>query len=189
MRPSHSNPHFQTHFRHNPSAHVIDELITPRRSASPPRWGRSCRSSWSSVYVLDEQGKSLLEADLVKCPAATLPQRREYLQRVARASVSESAVSRMLKPELLAPSCFTCKTDYLLSEPPRSRTWNLEIKSLCLGVSGLSEVPAVSAVSRVGKPDTRSLAISGIAGLVSKLVSEYPVMLAVYYSAKRCRSR
>ena len=46
---------------------------------------------------IDEQAKRLLQADLQKRPAATLPQRREYLQRVARVSVSESTVSRMLK--------------------------------------------------------------------------------------------
>jgi hypothetical protein len=42
------------------------------------------------------------------------------------------------------------------SEPPRTRTWNLEIKSLRSGVSGLSDVPAVSDVSGLGKPDPRS---------------------------------
>jgi len=46
---------------------------------------------------IDEQGKRLLEAGLEKRPAATLPQRREYLQKVARISVSESTVTRMLK--------------------------------------------------------------------------------------------
>jgi hypothetical protein len=41
------------------------------------------------------------------------------------------------------------------SEPPRTRTWNLEIKSLRSEVSGLSDVPAVSTVSGIGKPNAR----------------------------------
>lgn len=36
---------------------------------------------------------------------------------------------------LLAPLRSTCKTCFFTSEPPRTRTWNLEIKSLCRGVS------------------------------------------------------
>src|SRR5215210_2009829 len=35
----------------------------------------------------------------------------------------------------LAPQCFTCKSRLFSSEPPRTRTWNLEIKSLWRGVS------------------------------------------------------
>jgi transposase len=46
---------------------------------------------------IDEQGKRLLQADLQERPAATLPQRREFLQRVAGVRVSDSTVSRMLK--------------------------------------------------------------------------------------------
>ena len=46
---------------------------------------------------LDEGAKRLLEADLERRPAATLPERREYLKQVAGAQVSESTVSRMLK--------------------------------------------------------------------------------------------
>ena len=46
---------------------------------------------------IDEQGKRLLQADLKERPAATLPQRREFLQRVAGVKVSDSTVSRMLK--------------------------------------------------------------------------------------------
>ncbi len=46
---------------------------------------------------IDEQGKRLLEADLQERPAATLPQRREFLRRVAGVRVSDSTVSRMLK--------------------------------------------------------------------------------------------
>ncbi len=46
---------------------------------------------------IDEQAKGLLQADLKERPAATLPQRREFLQRVAEVRVSDSTVSRMLK--------------------------------------------------------------------------------------------
>jgi transposase len=45
---------------------------------------------------LDEAARKLLEADLEERPAATLPQRREFLARVARVRVSDSTVSRML---------------------------------------------------------------------------------------------
>ena len=46
---------------------------------------------------LDQGARRLLEADLEERPAATLPQRREFLGRVAGVEVSESTVSRMLK--------------------------------------------------------------------------------------------
>jgi transposase len=46
---------------------------------------------------MDETARRLLEADLEERPAATLPQRREYLGRVAGVRVSDSTVSRMLK--------------------------------------------------------------------------------------------
>jgi transposase len=46
---------------------------------------------------LQQGARRLLEADLEERPAATLPQRREFLGRVAGVEVSESTVSRMLK--------------------------------------------------------------------------------------------
>jgi transposase len=46
---------------------------------------------------LDDTARRLLEADLHERPAATLPQRREFLRRVADVRVSDSTVSRMLK--------------------------------------------------------------------------------------------
>ncbi|HZY56719.1 MAG TPA: helix-turn-helix domain-containing protein [Rubrobacteraceae bacterium] len=46
---------------------------------------------------LDEGARKLLEANLEKHPEATLPQRREFLQRVCGVSVSDSTVSRMLR--------------------------------------------------------------------------------------------
>src|SRR3712207_9518303 len=46
---------------------------------------------------IDEQGKKLLQADLQERPAATLSQRREFLQRVAGVGGRDSSGSRMLK--------------------------------------------------------------------------------------------
>jgi transposase len=46
---------------------------------------------------IDNNGRRLLEADLQERPAATLSQRREFLERVAGIRVSESTVSRVLK--------------------------------------------------------------------------------------------
>jgi transposase len=46
---------------------------------------------------LDESAKKLLEVDLEQRPAATLPERCEYLKQIIGARVSESTVSRMLK--------------------------------------------------------------------------------------------
>ena len=46
---------------------------------------------------LDEAATRLLEHDLEQRPAATLSQRREFLERVAGVKVSDSTVSRMLK--------------------------------------------------------------------------------------------
>ena len=46
---------------------------------------------------MDEGARRLLEYDMQKRPGATLPQRREYLQKVAGLKVSDSTVSRMLK--------------------------------------------------------------------------------------------
>jgi transposase len=46
---------------------------------------------------IDERGKRLLQMDLQERPAATLTQRREFLERVAGVKVSDSTVSRMLK--------------------------------------------------------------------------------------------
>ena len=46
---------------------------------------------------IGEEARRLLEADMEQRPTATLPQRREYLRKVAGVRVSESTVSRMLK--------------------------------------------------------------------------------------------
>jgi transposase len=58
--------------------------LTPKkRPGSPPKIGANA--------------KRLLEADLQERPTATLEERREFLGRVARVSVSKATVSRMLK--------------------------------------------------------------------------------------------
>ena len=58
-------------------------LAPKRRPGSKPKVGGAARR--------------LLEADLEERPAATLPQRRQFLERVAGVEVSDSTVSRMLK--------------------------------------------------------------------------------------------
>lgn len=58
--------------------------LTPKkRPGSPPKIGANA--------------KRLLEADLQERPTATLEERREFLGRAARVSVSKATVSRMLK--------------------------------------------------------------------------------------------
>jgi transposase len=46
---------------------------------------------------MDETARRLLEADIEEHPAATLFERREFLEKAAGVEVSESTVSRMLK--------------------------------------------------------------------------------------------
>ena len=46
---------------------------------------------------MDERARRLLEADLERHPAATLSERREFLQKAAGVRVSDSTVSRMLR--------------------------------------------------------------------------------------------
>ena len=47
--------------------------------------------------LLDEKAKRLLEADVEQRPFAKLSDRREYLQKVAGVSVSESTLSRAIR--------------------------------------------------------------------------------------------
>jgi transposase len=46
---------------------------------------------------LDEKARKLLEADVQQRPFAKLKDRREYLQKVAGVSVSESTLSRVIR--------------------------------------------------------------------------------------------
>jgi transposase len=67
-------------------AKLADEgcpLVPKKRPGSKPKTGQDARK--------------LLEADLEERPAATLAQRREFLQAICGVEVSESTVSRLLK--------------------------------------------------------------------------------------------
>jgi transposase len=73
-------------------------LSTVKRYAAIAREGKPLapKKRPGSEPKLDEAARKLLEADLQERPAATLPQRREFLARVAGVRVSDSTVSRML---------------------------------------------------------------------------------------------
>ena len=72
---------------------------TVKRYAALAREGRSLvpKKRPGSKPKMDEAARRLLEADLQERPAATLPQRREFLYLVAGVSVSDSTISRVLK--------------------------------------------------------------------------------------------
>jgi transposase len=73
-------------------------LSTVKRYAAVAREGKPLapKKRPGSKPKLDEASSKLLEADLEERPAATLPQRREFLARVTGVRVSDSTVSRML---------------------------------------------------------------------------------------------
>ena len=74
-------------------------VSTVKRYAATAREGRPLapKKHPGSKPKIDEGARRLLEADLQERPAATLPERREFLQRTCGVSVSDSTVSRMLK--------------------------------------------------------------------------------------------
>jgi transposase len=74
-------------------------LSTVKRYAAAAREGKPLapKRRPGSKPKLGEAARKLLQADLEERPAATLPQRREFLRRVAGVSVSDSTVSRVLK--------------------------------------------------------------------------------------------
>ena len=74
-------------------------LSTVKRYAATARQGKSLapKRHPCSEPKLDKAARRLLEADLQERPAATLPQRREFLARMAGVWVSDSTISRMLK--------------------------------------------------------------------------------------------
>jgi len=74
-------------------------VSTVKRYAAMAREGRPLapKKHPGSKPKIDEGARRLLEADLEERPAATLPERREFLQRTCGVSVSDSTVSRMLK--------------------------------------------------------------------------------------------
>jgi transposase len=75
-------------------------ISSVKRYVATYRGGRSLvapKKRPGSKLKLSESARRLLEADLEERPTAILPQRREFLERVAGENVSESTVSRMLK--------------------------------------------------------------------------------------------
>ncbi len=74
-------------------------LSTVKRYAAAAREGRSLapKKRPGSKPKLNEAARKLLEVDLRERPAATLPERREFLRRAGGVEVSDSTVSRMLK--------------------------------------------------------------------------------------------
>ena len=74
-------------------------VSTVKRYAATAREGRSLvpKKRPGSKPKMDQAAVRLLEADLRERPTATLPQRREFLSRVAGVRVSDSTLSRALK--------------------------------------------------------------------------------------------
>jgi transposase len=69
--------------RYVAAAHEWRSLAPKKRPGSKPK--------------LDGGARRLLETDLEERPAATLPQRREFLRRACGVEVSDSTVCRVLK--------------------------------------------------------------------------------------------
>jgi transposase len=74
-------------------------LSSVKRYAKAAREGRSLSPGKApgKKPLLDEKARRLLEADLEERPFAKLKDRREYLEKVAGVSVSESTLSRALR--------------------------------------------------------------------------------------------
>jgi len=75
-------------------------LSSVKRYALAVREGRSLspgKPTPGKRPKLDEKAKRLLEADVEERPFAKLADRREYLQKVAGVSVSESTLSRAIR--------------------------------------------------------------------------------------------
>ena len=74
-------------------------ISSVKRYVAAAREGRSLapKKRPGSKPKLDEGARRLLEADLEEPPAATLPERRDFLRRVRGVEVSDSTVSRDLK--------------------------------------------------------------------------------------------
>ena len=74
-------------------------ISSVKRYVAAAHQGRSLapRKRPGSKPKLDESAKRLLEADLQERPAASLPQRREFLRHVRGLEVSDSTISRILQ--------------------------------------------------------------------------------------------
>jgi len=68
----------------------VNQAVREGRSLSPGK-------APGKRALLDEKAKRLLEADVQERPFAKLSDRREYLQKVAGVSASESTLSRALR--------------------------------------------------------------------------------------------
>lgn len=74
-------------------------ISSVKRYVATARQGRSLapKKRPGSKPKLDEGARRLLEADLQKRPAATLPERAQFLRRACGVLVSDSTISRMLR--------------------------------------------------------------------------------------------
>lgn len=74
-------------------------ISSVKRYVAAARQGRSLapKKRPGSKPKLNGAERKLLEADLRERPAATLPERREFLRRVSGVEVSDSTVSRTLR--------------------------------------------------------------------------------------------
>jgi transposase len=74
-------------------------ISSVKRYVAAAREGRSLapKKRPGSKPKIDEGARRLLEADLEQRPAATLPERGEFLWRARGVSVSDSTISRMLR--------------------------------------------------------------------------------------------
>ena len=74
-------------------------LSSVKRYAKMAREGRplASRKAPGKRSKIDEQGKRLVETDLKKRPAATLPERCEFLEKILGVKASESTICRLLK--------------------------------------------------------------------------------------------
>jgi len=74
-------------------------ISSVKRYVAAARQGRSLtpKKRPGSKPKLDEGARRLLQSDLEERPAATLPQRREFLRRVCGVELSDSTVSRVLR--------------------------------------------------------------------------------------------
>ena len=76
-----------------------------KRYAAARREGRSLapRKHPGSKPKLDERARALLESDVEERPAATLKDRRRFLEAMAGVLVSESTLSRLLRKMGFSP--------------------------------------------------------------------------------------
>ena len=74
-------------------------LSSVKRYAKMVREGRPLapRKALGKRSKIDEHGRWLVETDLKERPAATLPERCEFLEKVLGVKASESAICRLLK--------------------------------------------------------------------------------------------